>query len=163
MPFTSALLPPLSVLLFCLQHVADQVRHGGVLLAGQQVLGLDQALHQAGVETHLHHGLHHGREHGGGCRQAPDHRCQQRGGRGVRKWEETTNPLIPSSSVIIRTGWTLRRWWVWFLRSLKELPSGDCRQNVECQQLWPPHHNYSKTLAQVIWRTVIYFKRVTLA
>lgn len=33
---------------------------------------------------------------------------------------------------------------------------------MDCQQLTPPHHNYSKTLAQVIWRTVIYFKRVTL-
>lgn len=161
MAFTSALRPPLSVLLLRLQHVADQVGHRGVLLASQQVLGLDQALHQAGVETHLHHGLHHGREHGGGRRQAPDHRWRQRGGRAVRRGR-TRSLLIPSSGAIIRRGQTLRRWWVWFLRSIEELPSGDCWENVHCQQFTPPHHNYSKTLAQVIWRTVIYFKRVTL-
>lgn len=72
-PVTSALWPPLSVLLLRLQNVTDQAGHRSVLLARQKVLGLDQTLHQAGFKTHLQHSLHHRREHGrGGC-QTPHH------------------------------------------------------------------------------------------
>ena len=70
---TSALGVSLSLLPLGLKHIRHQVGDGGVVLPAQEVLGLDQALHQAGLEAHAQHRLHHGGQHGGGTPQTGHH------------------------------------------------------------------------------------------
>lgn len=71
--FTSAVCTSLSLLFLRLQHVGNQVRHRRVVLACQEVFGLNQTLDQAVFKAHLEHSLHHRRQHGRRSSQTPNH------------------------------------------------------------------------------------------